>query len=282
MHKKRHMITGMTNGLEWVYACTRRARGIVFVPPLIGGHAIQQVRMLRKLMHRRFNIFSFNYAGHGQSVGSFCLQTSLDNTLHMLDLSIGQSGRQQLPVFGVASCFAAMPLLNAVRLRGEPMRRIVLVNAVPNWRLAKAVGHFLSFWRQSNKWRPTVDGLLQAVRAYRDDLLPGLAHRRQAFGVLTRDRVHWFRVICELFSQGVLPFAAVRKTPVLCVYGQRDHLLQQIGFSDWIDYESQIEAICPKVQFLPFNSDHYLANPTVRGKLIQEVEQFFCNRSKSG
>ena len=282
MHKARHTFTGVTNGLEWVYACVRHARGIVFVPPLIGGHAVQQVRMLRRLLHRRFNIFSFNYAGHGQSEGRFCLRNSLDNTLHMLDLSLGYGVSQQLPVFGVASCFAAMPLLNAVRLRGEPMHRIVLVNAVPDWRLARAIGHFLSFWRQSDQWRLTWDGLLQAVRAYRDDLLPGLTHRRQSFGVLPRDRVHWSRVIYELFSQGVLPFAAVLKTPVLCVYGQRDHLLRQIGFSSWTDYETRIQAICPRVQFKPFNSDYFLAKPTVRGKLIHEVGRFFCSRSNTG
>jgi pimeloyl-ACP methyl ester carboxylesterase len=92
MHNARHIITGVANGLEWIYAYVQHARGIVFVPPLIGGHAVQQVRMLRRLLHRRFNIFSFNYAGHGQSEGRFCLRTSLDNTLHMLDLALGHGG----------------------------------------------------------------------------------------------------------------------------------------------------------------------------------------------
>lgn len=277
MPNTRHIITGVTRGLEWVYARAVQARGIVFIPPLIGGHALQHVRELRQLLHRQFSLFSFNYAGHGHSEGSFCLRTSLINTQQMLDLALDHGTRQQLPVFGVASCFAAIPLLRAASLRGEPMARIVLINAVPTWRLAKATGHFLSFWRRSDAWRPTWRGLVQAIRAYRDDLLPGIVHRRQAFGVLARDRVRWSRVLCELFSQPIVPKAAVSQTPVLCAYGQKDHLLRQIGFSEWSEYEAQIQSICRQVRFKPLNSDHFLADPPVRGQLLKEVVRFLNN-----
>ncbi len=276
MPNARHITTGMSEGLEWVYAYTAKARGLIFVPPLIGGHALQHVRELRRLLHGQFNLFSFNYAGHGRSRGNFSLQSSLDNTVQMLDLAVSQGERQQLPVYGVASCFAAMPLLKAISLRSEPLSRIVLVNAVPSWRLGKAAGHFLTFWRQSDIWRPTLHGMTKAMRAYRDELLPGLVHRRQAFGVLSRDRVHWPRLLCELFSQRIVPTTIVQRTDVLCVYGQRDHLLRQIGFSKWSEYEARIQSICRKVQFRPLNSDHFLVNPPVRGQLIRDVIQFLA------
>jgi hypothetical protein len=277
MLNTRRINTGVTSGLEWVYASAAKARGIVFVPPLIGGHALQQLRELRHLLYHQFSLFSFNYAGHGHSEGSFCLKTSLINTQHMLNLALDYGARWKLPVFGVASCFAAMPLLKAAAVRGEPMTRIVLINAVPYWRLARATGHFLHFWRRSDSWRPTRRGLVEAVRAYRDNLLPGLVHRRKSFGVLARDRVHWSRVLCELFSQRIVPNAAVRYTPVLCAYGQRDHLLRQIGFSEWSDYEAQIQSICRKVRFRPLNSDHFLADPPVRSQLLKEVVRFLGN-----
>jgi hypothetical protein len=274
MPNSRYITTGVTSGLEWVYANAAQARGIVFSPPLIGGHALQQVRELRQLLHRRFSLFSFNYAGHGHSAGDFCLKTSLVNTQQMLDLALDHGARHQLPLYGVASCFAAIPLLKAAGVRDGAMARIVLVNAVPKWRLAKAAGHFLDFWRQSDLWHPTWQGLVRAIQAYRDDLLPGLVHRRKAFGVLTRDRVRWSRVLCELFSQRIVPDAAVRYTPVLCAYGQGDHLLRRIGFSEWSEYEAQIQSICRQVQFRPLNSGHFLTDPSVRGQLLKEVVRF--------
>jgi hypothetical protein len=277
MLNTRRINIGVTGGLEWVYASAAKARGIVFVPPLIGGHALQHLRAMRHLLYHQFSLFSFNYAGHGHSEGSFCLRTSLLNTQQMLDLTMDYGARRRLPVFGVASCFAAMPLLKAAVVRGEPMTRIVLISAVPHWRLAKATGHFLRFWRQSDRWRPTRRGLVETIRAYRDNLLPGLAHRRQSFGVLARDRVHWARVFYELFSQRIVPNAAIRHTPVLCAYGQRDHLLRQIGFSEWSDYEAQIQSICRKVRFRTLNGDHFLADPPVRSQLLKEVVRFLDN-----
>lgn len=282
MPNSRQITTGMTRDLEWVYARAAQARGIVFVPPLIGGHALQQVRQLRRLLRCRFSLFSFNYAGHGRSEGDFCLKTSLANTQQMLDLALDHGAYQQLPLHGVASCFAAIPLLKAATLRGEPMVGIVLINAVPNWRVVKATGHFLRFWRRSDIWRPTRRGLVQAIRDYRDDLLPGLAHRRKAFGVLARDRVRWFRVLCEIFSPRIVPDAAIRQTPVLCAYAQRDHLLRQIGFSEWRDYEARIQSICRKVRFRPLNSDHFLTDPPVRGLLLKEVVRFLGEHGHSG
>jgi hypothetical protein len=270
----RHITTGVTRGLEWVYAGAAQARGIVFVPPLIGGHALQHVRQLRQLLHRRFSIVSFNYAGHGCSEGDFCLKTSLANTQQMLDLAVHHGEDQQLPLYGMASCFAALPLLKAASLRKGALNRIVLINAVPKWHLAKAAGNFVDFWRQSDFWRPTWQGFARAIRAYRDDLLPGLVHHPEAFGVLTRHRVRWSRVWHEIFCRRIVPDAAVGNTPVLCAYGQRDHLLRQIGFSKWSEYEAHIQSICRRVQFRPLNSDHFLADPPIRGQLLKEIERF--------
>jgi ribose-phosphate pyrophosphokinase len=67
-------------------------------------------------------------------------------------------------------------------------------------------------------------------------------------------------VLCELFSQRILPDAAVRHTPVLCAYGQRDHLLHRIGFTEWSEYEAQIQSICRQVRFTPLISDHFRSN----------------------
>jgi hypothetical protein len=136
-------------------------------------------------------------------------------------------------------------------------------------------GQFFRYWRRSRQWRPTLNGLKTALQAYRDDLLPHVAHGRQAFGILPRQRVHWSRTIRDVFIFRQLQTAPIRSTPVLCVYGKQDRLLQHIGFSDWAGYEVMIERICPGAQFRRIDSDHFFTGSAARRRLIEAVVQFF-------
>lgn len=247
------------------------------MPPLIGGDATQQVRMLRPLLRHGLELFSFNYAGHSRSKGRFSLQAALDNCLRILDLASAYSHRQGVPLFGLASCFATLPLLHASRVREEPLRKLVLINAIPRWRLLKIAANFLRYWRRSENWFSSIDHLPVAIRAYIHELLPGVHHRPQAFGLLVRQRVQWARVACELFSHTTLMAESLRQTPVMCVYGRKDRLLHQMGYHDWRQYEVMIQSISPRTQFLPLDGGHFLTCPKVRSSLISEVADFFVS-----
>ncbi len=270
----RKVEKGMERGVEWVRARSMTPRGIVFAPPLIGGHALQQLRLLRPLVRHQFDLVSFNYSGHGNSQGAFSMRASRDDSLRMLDLSLGKSRRENLPLYGLASCYAARPLVQAACRRGEPMAKLVLINAVPHWRLSKIATDFLRYWQHSDHWRPSVLGLKQALRAYQRELLPGVIHRHQAFGILSRQRIQWLRVIREVLAQESPLHLPLLRTPVLCVYGRNDRLLQQLGFSDWSGYQGQIKRICPQARFRSLNSDHFLAGSEVRRQLIKTVVRF--------
>lgn len=274
MRLARKVEKGMLQGVEWMRACSRSPRGIVLVPPLIGGHALQQLRLLRPLVRHQFDLISFNYAGHGNSQGAFSLRASTDNSLRILDLALRISFKEKLPLYGLAACYAARPLVLAACQRGEPMAKMVLINAVPHWRLARILADFLRYWQQSDHWQPSLNGIQQALRAYQHDLLPGVIHRNQAFGILSRQRIQWLRLIREVLVQEVPLDLPLLRTPVLCIYGLRDRLLQQLGFSDWPVYQGYIRSICPQAQFCSLNSDHFLAGPGIRRQLVQVVVRF--------
>jgi pimeloyl-ACP methyl ester carboxylesterase len=274
---------GLVHGVEWLRTRGRGAEGLVIVPPLIGGHAIQQLRQLRPLVRRNLDLISFNYAGHGESRGDFSLKAALDNSLTALDLALFNSRREGRPLFGLASCFAAVPLLHAVRKRHEPLAGMVLINALPHLRWEKLVYDFCRYWRSSPARRPTFQGVKTALRTYRDDLLPNVRHRRHAFGILSRQRIQWGRVVQDLFTLRHVNSKPLRSTPVLCVYSRQDRLLRQVGFDDWTGYEATIARICPRIQFWRTDGDHFVSGPEVRLRLIETVIRFFhCPGPQAG
>ncbi len=273
----RYVERGSVHGVEWMHSRSRTPCGLIVAPPLIGGHALQQLRLLRPLVRRHLDILSFSYAGHGASRGAFSVQASIDNCLAAIDLAAEICHSKSIPVYGVASCFAAMPMLHAISLRGEPLERLILINALPHLPWEKLVFDFYRFWRHHRRWRLTPQGLKHALKAYRRELLPHVAHSRQAFGILSRQRVHWFRIISDLVAYRHCQPQPLRNTPVMCVYGKQDRLLQQLGFPDWEGYELMMKRICPEIEFQRINGDHFLTGPEVRGRLIASVVNFLSS-----
>jgi hypothetical protein len=250
---------------------------MVIVPPLIGGHAIQQLRLFRPLVRRHLDLFSYNYAGHGASKGTFSLQAAVNNSFTALDLALGLSQKEGLPVHGIASCFAALPMLQTVHQRGEPLSKIVLINALPNLRWEMMAVEFYRYWRKSRQWRPTFTNLKAALRSYRDELLPNVSHERQSFGILSRHRIQWSKMIRDLITFRNLDAKPLRLTPVLCIYGRQDRFLRQIGFPNWGGYETLIESICPRARFLRVDGDHFLMGDNVRKRLLENMRRFLIS-----
>jgi hypothetical protein len=102
------------------------------VPPLIGGSLSQQVSSFRSLIRREYDLVSFNYSGHGSSSDQFSLGATIRDTFYMLTRTYSLCKKEQLPLFGIASCYSAIPILYAVHHLAEPLKGLVLINAIPN------------------------------------------------------------------------------------------------------------------------------------------------------
>lgn len=267
-------------GVEWMRSRGPSPKGMVIAPPLIGGHALQQIRLLRPLVRRHLDLFSYNYAGHGGSKGAFSLRAAVDNSFTALDLAMVQSHKEGLPLYGLASCFAALPLLQTVQQLGEPLAKIVLINALPNLHWEKMAVEFYRYWRNRRHWRPTIRNLKTAMKAYRDELLPNVSHERKAFGILSRHRVQWSQAMRDLIAFRQPKAAPLMSTPVLCVYGLQDSFLRQFGFSSWDGYEFQIRSLCPQVRFVSMDGDHFFMGERIRRRLIETVGRFLVQGSR--
>jgi pimeloyl-ACP methyl ester carboxylesterase len=274
LSRYQYVERGFIKGIEWMRSRGPSPRGIVLAPPLIGGHAIQQLRLLRPLVRRHLDLFSYNYAGHGASTGSFSLQAAVNNSFAALDLVLGLNRKDRLPLYGIASCFAAMPMFQSVHQRGEPLSKIVLINALPNLRWEIMAMKFFIYWRQSRQWRPSLKSLKAAIRSYRDELLPNVYHKRHAFGILSRHRIQWPKIMKDLITFRKLDAKPLRSTPVLCIYGRQDRFLKQIGFTHWGGYETLIESICPRARFLRVDGDHFLMGQDVRQGIMDSMRRF--------
>jgi pimeloyl-ACP methyl ester carboxylesterase len=273
-----HIKTGVKGGVQWVRAHGFRPRGIVFVPPLIGGHALQQIHALRRLAHRRLDVISFCYAGHGESSGVFSFQASLDNCSAVLDWARGQSLQERLPLYGIASCFGALPMIHSAAQRHEPLARMVLVNAVPHWRWENVAIHFVRRWFFQTRGWLSIAGIRMAMDEYLQDLFPRVVHRSRSFGILSRRRMRWLKMTAELWAFRHRPTVPLHNTPVLCAYGRRDRLLRQMGFVNWSGYETDILNVCPQARFWQLDGDHFLSRPAVRYRLLDTVAHFLTDR----
>ncbi|MCP4746164.1 MAG: alpha/beta fold hydrolase [Desulfobacteraceae bacterium] len=275
---ERKIVSGISAGVEWMMARSRKSLGLVFSPPLIGGTALWQIRLLRRLLGHRFDIFSYSYTGHCGSDGNFSLSASLSDSLAMLDLAVEFSRRENIALLAIASCYGAIPLLFAAHQRGEPIDGIVLVNAVTNWRISTLWRSYLRFREVESKWGLAPRDIYRSVYDYLNHLFPGIISTKQrSFGLLAYDRMKIGRMFHEFFRLSPLQAKSLPHTPVLCFYGRRDKVLLQMGSENWRDYEKQIRYLCPLVQFRPLNADHYLADAKLRQTLMADAAAFFVS-----
>ena len=139
---------GKRDALEWVRVRHRSPWGLLFVPPLIGGNVSQQVRLFRWLIRRGYDLLSFSYSGHGASSDRFSLRASMRDTGHMLFHASRLSDDEGLPLLGIASCYSAIPVLHAVHHLAEPIKKLVLINAIPALGPRAVVRSFVSYYRR--------------------------------------------------------------------------------------------------------------------------------------
>ena len=274
-YQRKPFQRGAHDSIEWIRIRSREPAGLVFAPPLIGGGAAQQIRMLRHLRVRSLDVFSFSYAGHGGSGGCFSISDSLENGVAMLRLAMSICRSEGLPLFGLATCYGAVPLLHAARQCGEPMRKLVLINAVPGWRLRVLWRSFMGYLHLKQHQRLAPLEVLQALRAYLNELFPGIIRWKEGFGALAFQRLNWVRMIWEAFVLQPLENHCLARTNVLCFYSAGDPLLSQMGWRNTTAYENAIRQVCPRTVFKALDSDHYLSDLSLRCWAADCVKQFF-------
>ncbi len=263
--------------LEWGRARTAQPKGIVFVPPLIGGSFSQQIRLLRPLIKENYDIFSFNYSGHGKSSNRFSMGETLFDTFHML-FHIQKENRQHLPVFAAASCFSAIPLINTASYFKEPFKKIVLINPVTRFNPGAVARSFTTYYKVSSDKKKRFN-IYQAAGSYVNFLFPEIEKNRYNFGILELKRSRILKILSEFLFWNPLKNMQLEKTPVLCLYAKNDRILKIYDSDINIKYEESIQKICKKTLFYPLYGDHFLKCTETRKKTMRSILSFFQNES---
>ena len=260
--------------LEWGRVRNSSPMGIIFVPPLIGGKLSQQVFSFRWLIHRGYDVVSFNFSGHGGSSDKFSLKASIQNTLHMLLHVCRLSRKEELPLYGIASCYSAIPILYAAHSLEEPFKRLVLINAIPELCLKSVINAFFSYYRKEFSPHKSLKKTIEVLGCYMDFLFPGIEKNENYFGVLERRRTSLFRIVSELFTWNPLHGVCLDKTPVLCLYARKDRILKIFNAGFKVNYENDIRRLCPQTIFHPLDGDHYFSLPMVRNEALRSIISF--------
>jgi hypothetical protein len=272
--KRRHKIE-QKDVLEWVRVRNRSPKGLVFVSPLIGGTISQQVNAFRWLIRRDYDLFSFNYSGHGDSSDKFSLGATLRDTWHMLGFAADVSQREKLPLLGIASCYSAMPVLFAAHQLREPIKKLVLINGIPTLGPQAVLQSFFLYYRKIFTTRKAPVGVGAALRDYADSLFPEVVKEKGRFGVLERSRARFLRTIVEFFTLQPLKRVHLMRTPVLCLHSREDSILDIVGGHVNEDYRKNMRQICPKAIFQTLDGDHFLSQPSAKGTAVMSISAFF-------
>lgn len=266
--------------VHWVHVKKRDAdsKGVIFAPPLIGASFSHEISNLRKLVKNGFELFSFNYAGHGQSSGKFRLKATLEDTVHALDFLIQRTGHK--PIYAAAACYSAIPLIHATHSRGEPIEKIVLINGLCHIKPKAIIESFVEYYRDAFSGNLSTDKVSMAFQRYMAILFPGIEINRHLFGALLRRRTDAAKTMWDALFLDPLKAVRLQRTPVLGLYGTQDRILKIYDKNVGKDYEKQILAKCPFTTFQALPCDHFLSSSISREMALEKILTFF-NEKKS-
>ncbi|MDM8535756.1 hypothetical protein QUF70_03290 [Desulfobacterales bacterium HSG17] len=264
-----------THSLEWIRIKTPSPKAIAFIPPLIGGHYAQQIRYFRPLLYKNFDIISFNYSGHGKSTNKFSLEASLRDTVNILDHAIRISRKENIPIYGIASCYASIPLFYGCAYFKEPLTKIILINAVCDLNPKAVTRSFISYYKEIYHSQKKFPRLMDVIYQYSDFMFPDILKNRHSFGMLKRKRTRLVKTIYDFFTLKPLNSVRLSNTPGLCLYSSEDRILKIFDSGSKSKYEHVIQNICPQIRFKILDGDHYLSHSAVRKKAIKLILKFF-------
>jgi hypothetical protein len=223
------------------------------VPPLIGGSLSQQVSSFRSLIRREYDLVSFNYSGHGSSSDQFSLGATIRDTFYMLTRTYSLCKKEQLPLFGIASCYSAIPILYAVHHLAEPLKGLVLINAIPNLSPPAVMRSFLAYYRRVFPTKRSLRRGMFAAKNYVESLFPGVVK----------------------FTLNPLEGVRLQGTPVLCLYARQDMVLEIYDAGVGPSYEKDIRRTCPQALFHSLDGDHFISLPTAKDEILRHINSFF-------
>ncbi|MBO6574363.1 MAG: alpha/beta fold hydrolase [Rhodothermales bacterium] len=229
-------------------------RGIILVPPLIGGSYVMFGRQFGLLVRCGFRVVSFNYRGHPPSRGLFDLRRAYSDTLDVLRTLRNAHPGKPLHVIGM--CSGSLPLFHALDHAPELVDRVVFVNAIHHIQQTATPLEAARLYVRARGVRPPA-GMGDAVSAVLDAIFPEIEKDATRFGLLPYENVRTWSVARDYL--GVLaPRVRDMHKPALCCYGRGDAMLGLAEEPTLSSYKAAFRASFPGIVFAGFDADHFM------------------------
>jgi len=192
----------------------------------------------------------------------------------MLSLAADRAHKAGLPFYGIAACYATIPMLFAALRSGEPFQRVVLINPVTAFFQGAFLYALFRCCRQGFSLKKPAESLKRSIDSYLELLFPNISRSAAGFGTLSRKRTRVLKVFFEWLSSNVEFNFSLPQTPALCVYSSRDPILDLGGGLLRKASVDCIKKVCSPVTFQAIHSDHFLSDPHSRTLTRQAIRSY--------
>lgn len=250
---------------------------IVYIVPLVGARAAQQVLRFKSLARRGSALLSFEYRGHGNSSGTFSMEKSLEDSRRVLSWAQEYAAARNIPLHVLTTCYGTLAMLSWFK-NGYSAPGVRSLSAVSGLfdlhRIITLDDFFDRFTRRAGRERfgmTTVladiiagtidtgsDVFRESLREYLKGLFPELRVSSDAFEDLGFNRVDLPESVVQFSRLQPLEGVSVPPdVPCLFYYGTSDRLMGLHTSEGRLQYESAIRVLVPHAGIFSSTIDHF-------------------------
>lgn len=272
---------------------TGPARRLVYLVPLVGASASQQILLFKNMAKRGTLLLSFEYRGHGASTGTFSVEKSLEDSQTALFWAQEHADKLGIPLHVLSTCYGSLAMLSWFRgtaLARAPlslsavsglidMHQIIrITDFLPHLSRISGVpgltaGRFLEMM-ENGAIDLAGEGYRGALRSYLTGLFPELRVTQRSFEELEFHRVDMRDTVRQFFDREPLQGVAVpREVPCLFYYGLQDELMGLDLPGGRRNYEKRVRTLVHHAEIRPANVDHF-GRGMDRDLIVQQLGDF--------
>jgi len=248
-------------------------KGILLIPPLIGGSFLLFGRQFSFLVKQGYRVVSFNYRGHDKSGGLFTLSTSFSDT-HEIARRL-RDDNPDLPVVGVGTCSGSMPLFHILKKEPDLLNALILVNAIYHLQQTSTPINAVRLYLEDRGLRRP-ESIGDFVSVVLDRIFPEIEKGPDRFGIMSYDRLALWRLAWEYFFFRSPNRRFVCLKPTLCLYGLGDEMLNLGNAQMEAAYRKQLSVRFPAAEFKSFRADHFMTG--IKEDIARTMQEFMDSR----